>query len=64
MHRSLEWSEELVVADDEAPDQDGNTVSLEGQLSKMSANTLRYKTLAELLTRKIGMLRYAANDGG
>jgi flagellar basal-body rod protein FlgB len=62
--RTMEWSEEIVVADDEAPDQDGNTVSLEGQMSKMSANMLRYKTLAEVLTRKIGMMRYAANDGG
>jgi hypothetical protein len=33
-------------------------------MSKMSANMLRYKTLAELLTRKIGLMRYAANDGG
>ena len=62
--RTMEWSEEVVAADDEAPDQDGNTVSLEGQMAKMSANMLRYKTLAELLTRKIGLMRYAANDGG
>jgi flagellar basal-body rod protein FlgB len=62
--QTMEWSEEVVVADDEAPDQDGNTVSLEGQMAKMSANMLRYKTLAEVLTRKIGLMRYAANDGG
>jgi flagellar basal-body rod protein FlgB len=62
--RTMEWSEEVVVADDEAPDQDGNTVSLEGQMAKMSANMVRYKTLSEMLNRRIGIMRYAANDGG
>jgi flagellar basal-body rod protein FlgB len=64
VERTLDWDQELVIADDEAPDQDGNTVSLEGQMAKMSSNMLRFQSLAELLSRRVGMLRYAATDGG
>ncbi len=63
VERSLDWDQELVVSDDEVPDQDGNTVSLEGQMAKMSANTLRFRALTEVLSRRVGLLRYAANDG-
>ena len=61
--RTLSWDQELFVSDDEPPDQDGNTVSLEGQMAKMNANLLRHQSLTELLSRRIGMLRYAATDG-
>lgn len=57
------FEERIVTSDDEAPDQDGNTVSLERQLAKMNANTLRYSALTEILSRRIGLLRYAATDG-
>ena len=60
---TMSFSAETVTADDEVPDQDGNTVSLEGEMAKMSNNLLRYRSIAELLSRRIGMLRYAATDG-
>lgn len=51
------------VQDDEVPDQDGNSVSLEAQLSKKTANTIRYNVLSTVLRKKLGMLKYAATDG-
>lgn len=63
--RSMTMSHEMerVTADDEVPDQDGNTVSLEGQVAKMNANLVRYRSLSEVLNRRVGMLRYASTDG-
>ena len=63
LRRSMRHSSETVTADDEVPDQDGNTVSLETQIAKTTANTLRYEEITELLNRKIGLLKYAASDG-
>ncbi len=60
---TITHSDAVYVADDETPDQDGNSVSLETQLAKMTANNLRFQGLAELLSRRIGMLRFAATDG-
>ncbi|MBX7081630.1 MAG: hypothetical protein K1X88_20680 [Nannocystaceae bacterium] len=59
----LRYETEVEQRDDEVPDQDGNTVSLEAQLSHMDENTLHFRSLAELLSRRIGLLRYAATDG-
>lgn len=42
---------------------DGNAVSLERELSKIDANRARYSTAAELVSRRLAMLRYAAGDG-
>jgi len=42
---------------------DGNSVSLERELSKIDANRARYATAAELVGRRLAMLRYAAGDG-
>ena len=42
---------------------DGNAVSLERELSKIDANRARYATDAELVSRRLAMLRYAAGDG-
>lgn len=42
---------------------DGNNVSLEREMSKLEANDLRYQGAAKLVSRHLGMLRYAANDG-
>jgi len=60
---TLRYETEETTRDDEVPDQDGNTVSLETQIARMDETTLRYRSLAELLSRRIGMLRYAAGDG-
>lgn len=61
--RSLTYALQNKTHDDEVPDADGNTVSLETQVAKLDETNLRYRSLAELLSRRIGMLRYAANDG-
>ncbi len=61
--RSMSFETEATVKDDEVPDADGNTVSLEGQIAQMDENTLQFRSVAELLSRRIGLLRYAANDG-
>jgi len=42
---------------------DGNAVSLERELAKIDANRARYSTSAELVTRRLALLRYAAGDG-
>ncbi len=62
-HTIMGFSEQLTLGDDEAPDQDGNSVSLERQLAAMDENALQYRGLAEILSRRIGLLRYAAGDG-
>ena len=59
----MRFSEETVVLDDETPDQDGNSVSLEKQMARTVSNQLRYSAINELLSRKLGMLKYAARDG-
>lgn len=42
---------------------DGNAVMLERELAKIDANRTRYSTSAELTSRRLAMLRYAAGDG-
>lgn len=63
VHDTISFESEALTRDDEAPDADGNTVSLEAQIAHMDENTLQFRSLAELLSRRIGLLRYAANDG-
>jgi flagellar basal-body rod protein FlgB len=42
---------------------DGNSVSIEREMSKLQANDLRFQGAVKLVTRQLAMLRYAANDG-
>lgn len=42
---------------------DGNHVQLERELAKIDANRARYATSAELVSRRLALLRYAAGDG-
>jgi flagellar basal-body rod protein FlgB len=60
---TISHGEEEVVRDDETPDEDGNSVALEQQMSRSAANSIRYGALTEMLTRKLALLRYAVNDG-
>lgn len=46
-----------------SPSPNGNSVSLDREMSKLSANSIRYRATAEMITRQLGMLRYAASDG-
>lgn len=43
---------------------DGNTVDRAAEMSKLSENQLLYEAAAEMLKRKLGMLRYAVTEGG
>jgi flagellar basal-body rod protein FlgB len=42
---------------------DGNAVSMERELAKIDANRTRYATAAELVSRRMAMIKYAAGDG-
>ena len=46
-----------------SPGNDGNTVSMEREMAKLSANSVRYKATAEMLGRRLALLKYAASDG-
>ena len=56
---------QLEVVDDDSSlgGLDGNTVSVEREMSKLQANDLRYQGAVKLVSRQLAMLRYAANDG-
>lgn len=45
------------------PGQNGNTVSMERELAKLSANSLRYRANIDILQRRMGLIRYAVSDG-
>jgi flagellar basal-body rod protein FlgB len=54
----VESAEDTTVA----PGLDGNSVSLEREMSKLAANDLRYDGAVKIVTGNLAMLRYAAND--
>ena len=43
---------------------DGNTVDRASEMAKMAENQLMYDASAEVLKRKLGMLKYAISEGG
>lgn len=43
---------------------DGNTVDRSAEMAKMAENQLLYDASAEMLKRKLGMLKYAISEGG
>lgn len=45
------------------PGADGNSVDLDWEMSKLQANNLRYDTVAKMVARQLGVLRYASNGG-
>lgn len=55
---------EVIVEDRVVPvGSDGNGVGLEREMAKLSANDIRYDTVAGLVRKKLGELRYVAVDG-
>ncbi len=65
-HLGTSHLEGSAVAFDDGGDlqsPDGNAVQLERELAKIDANRTRYATSAELVSRRLAMLRYAAGDG-
>lgn len=47
----------------QTPGNDQNAVDMDRELAKLAANTLRYESASELISRRLGMLKYAAGDG-
>ncbi len=45
------------------PGGDHNSVSLEREMAKVSANDMRFEAVGRFVRQHIGMLRYAASDG-
>jgi flagellar basal-body rod protein FlgB len=43
---------------------DGNTVDLEREMSKLLETSIRYRMASELIKRKLGGLKYAITEGG
>lgn len=41
---------------------DGNSVSLEREMAKVSANDLRFEAIGKMVRAQLGALRYAASD--
>jgi flagellar basal-body rod protein FlgB len=47
----------------EIPGNDLNFVSLDHEMARLSANSLRFKVVGRLVTHHLGILRYAAQNG-
>lgn len=43
---------------------DGNTVDRSAEMAKLSENQLLYDAAAEMIRRKLGMLKYTISEGG
>lgn len=41
---------------------DGNSVSVDREMSKIAANNLRFETVSQIARQHFGLLSYAAND--
>ncbi len=47
----------------ESVGEDGNTVDVDKEMVQMSQNQLLYRSAVELISRKIGVIKYAINGG-
>ncbi|MBI2712125.1 MAG: flagellar basal body rod protein FlgB [Bdellovibrio sp.] len=64
-HRSTEPVEPEIYEDPNGVESlDGNTVDRSAEMAKMAENQLLYDASAEMLKRKLGMLKYAVTEGG
>ena len=59
MSTAMELFEDTSVA----PGLNGNSVSMEREMAKIAANSIRYQAVAEMISRKLAGLKYAASDG-
>lgn len=65
-HISSQTSPQVITSFDDGgglQGPDGNAVSLEREMAKIDANRARYATTAELVSRRVALLKYAAGDG-
>jgi flagellar basal-body rod protein FlgB len=65
VHRSTDPVAPAIFEDPNGVESlDGNTVNRSSEMAKMAENQLLYDASAEMLKRKLGMLRYAITEGG
>lgn len=65
VHRSTDPVEPGVFEDPNGVESlDGNTVDRSAEMAKLAENQLLYDAAAEMLKRKLGMLKYAITEGG
>ncbi len=65
VHRSTDPVEPEIYDDPNGVESlDGNTVDRAEQMAKLAENQLMYDASAEMLKRKLGMLKYAITEGG
>lgn len=65
VHRSTDPIDPEIYDDPNGVESlDGNTVDRAAEMAKMAENQLVYDASAELLKRKLGMLKYAITEGG
>jgi flagellar basal-body rod protein FlgB len=55
---------EIYDEPDVVVNNDGNTVDMEKEMSKLTENTILYKAAVELINKKLGQMKYVAMDGG
>ena len=55
---------ELYVDPNGVESLDGNTVQRDKEMAEMVQNQIMYNSSLELLNKKLGMLKYAINEGG
>lgn len=54
---------EVLEMRDHVPGNDLNYVSLDKEMAKLNANTLRFETVSSVVSKQLGILKYAAADG-
>ena len=64
-HLETEAVEPVIYEDPNGVESlDGNTVDRASEMAKLAENQILYDSSAELLKRKLGMLKYAITEGG
>ncbi len=54
---------EVISERNAIPGNDLNFVSLEHEMSRLSANSVRFQAVTRIITKHLGILHYAARDG-
>jgi flagellar basal-body rod protein FlgB len=64
LSNGTETGEQVLVTTDTAvgAGADGNSVSLEREMSKLAANDVRYQSATKMIASHLALLRYAAGD--
>ena len=54
---------EVIEEKNAVPGNDLNYVNLDYEMSRLNANSIRFDTIGQLVSKHLGMLRYAVTDG-